>query len=204
MVRTWLLALALAAPPDVELVGVVVSGADGTSSAVLQSGGRARVAGVGERAFGGRVTHIEESKVLIDFGAGPVELRLARTPPPPVSSEPAQTPEARPTAQGVQMERAEVERRLAEEVPRILSETALVPVSDGGRVTGFALSRLPPNSLLTDVGLQPGDVLVEVNGVPVDSLATLASLYTRLQNETVIRAVVLRGGSRVPLVVNLR
>ena len=39
--------------------------------------------------------------------------------------------------------RAEVERRLSQEIPRILAETTLLPVSEQGRVTGFALTRLP-------------------------------------------------------------
>ncbi len=93
---------------------------------------------------------------------------------------------------------------MMQEIPRILAETSLLPVSDEGRVVGFSLTRLPADSLLTDIGLEPGDVLTEINGSPIDSMATLASLYGRLRGESEIRAVVLRGGSSRTLSVRLR
>jgi serine protease Do len=71
-------------------------------------------------------------------------------------------------------------------------------------VTGFALTRLPEGSLLSEAGLLPGDVLLEVNGTPIDSLATLAGLFTRLRGESEIQASILRGGSPVALTVRLK
>ena len=77
------------------------------------------------------------------------------------------------------MERREVERRLGEESGRILAETTLVPAMDEGRVAGFTISRMPDSTVLSDAGLRAGDVLTEVNGVPIDSLATLIGLWPR-------------------------
>jgi len=102
------------------------------------------------------------------------------------------------------MARDEVQRRLALETTRILSETTLVPVQDEDHVTGFALTRIPQGSLLSDAGLRPGDVLTSVNDVPIDSFATLVGLWPRLQNESQLRAVVLRDGRPVPLTLLLR
>ena len=53
-------------------------------------------------------------------------------------------------------------------------------------------------------GLRPGDVVTEVNGVPIDSLATLIGLWPRLQTESAIHAVVMRNGQPVSLSVDLR
>jgi type II secretory pathway component PulC len=102
------------------------------------------------------------------------------------------------------MERREMERRLGQEVPRILAETTLVPVTDSGQVAGFTLTRIPEGTLLTDAGLRAGDVLTSINDVPIDSLATLISLWPRLQAESDVRAVVLRNGQPVVLSVHLR
>ena len=52
-----------------------------------------------------------------------------------------------------------------------------------GRVAGFTLTRHARRHLLSDAGLRPGDVLTEVNGVPIDSLATLIGLWPRMQTE---------------------
>ena len=75
---------------------------------------------------------------------------------------------------------------------------------DGGRVNGFSIARMPEGTLLSDAGLRAGDVVTEVNGVPIDSLATLIGLWPRLQTESAIRAVVMRNGQPVSLSVDLR
>jgi general secretion pathway protein C len=102
------------------------------------------------------------------------------------------------------LERREVERRLGEEASRILAETTLIPALDAGHVAGFTLSRVPEGSLLTDAGLRAGDVLTSINDTPIDSMATLISLWPRLQGESTLHAVVLRNGQPVSLTVSLR
>jgi type II secretion system protein C len=196
----------LQAPPaDLEALGVVVNPRSGGSVAVLRSGARTRVVAIGETAFGGRVAAIGERSVWLDFGGTRVEVRLPaasaeRVPPAAERADPLEDP--RTPAR--EMARDEVQRRLALETPRILTETTLVPVQDEQRVTGFALTRIPEGSLLSDAGLLPGDVLTAINDVPIDSLATLMGLWPRLQNESRVNALVLRDGRPVSLTVTLR
>jgi general secretion pathway protein C len=201
-----LLLAVVAVPPDLAAVGTVVSPRPGASVAVLRSGGRSRVVGVGESVFGGRVLAITARTVLLDFDGQPRELRLQTTeaaaapPPRPAAPRMARTDEADARS----MDRRDVERRLSQEVPRILAETTLMPVTDGGSQVGFTLTRIPEGTLLTDAGLRPGDVLTRVNDTPIDSLATLIGLWPKLQGESTLRAVVLRNGQPVALTVNLR
>jgi general secretion pathway protein C len=201
MLPVTLLAAALSAPPDVTAVGIVMSSRPQARTAILTSAGRTRVVGIGEPAFGGRVTGIEAGQVTLEFDGDRVVLRLTSPPaaaaavPPPPPSEPAEAPV---------LARRDVERRLGEESSRILAETTLVPSMDEGRIAGFAITRMPQGTLLSDAGLMPGDVLTEVNGVAIDSLATLISLWPRLQAESAISALVLRGGQPVTLSVSLR
>jgi len=199
----------LAAPPaDLEAVGIIVGRRADACVAILRAGGRERVVGIGEPAFGGRVTAIVPGRVSLDFGGERVEVRLAGaapvTPPPLPPPAAASTPPEDPETPARSMERREMERRLSQEVPRILAETTLVPATDAGQIAGFTLTRLPEGTLLTDAGLRPGDVLTSVNDVPIDSLATLIGLWPRLQTERDIRAVVLRNGQPVALTVHLR
>lgn len=185
----------------VDLVGLVISPDGARSSAVLRSAERTRVVGLGDTFFGARVAAIGDGRVTLEAGGRTRELRLAAAPeepPAPAAASAGAEDEARVFT------RAEVERRIADETPRLLSETALIPVSENGQVSGFTLSRVPEGSLLTDLGLRAGDVLTDINGTPIDSMATLLALYSRLRNESEIRATVLRGGSVVPLVVRLR
>jgi general secretion pathway protein C len=203
MLALLALALSTAPPADLAAVGVVVARRPEASVAILRSGGRSRVVAVGETAFGGRVAAVSSGGVVLEFEGVRTELRLtagaappAPAPAPPVAA--AAAPDAR------SMDRREVEQRLAQETSRILAETSLVPVQDGSQVSGFAITRMPEGTLLSDAGLRPGDIVTEVNGTAIDSLATLISLWPRLQNETTLRAVVLRGGQPVTLTVSLR
>ncbi|HEV8253504.1 MAG TPA: PDZ domain-containing protein [Vicinamibacteria bacterium] len=203
---------AVTAPPDLAAIGVVVSPHAEHSVVLLRSGGRTRALTTGESAFGGRVVTIAVNRVTIDFGGRLLDLRInggtveaaaaPRATPIPAPAVEVSTDEAAVSART--MERREVDRRLGEEVPRILAETTLLPVTEGGQVAGFTLTRVPEGTLLTDAGLRAGDVITSVNDVPINSLATLLSLWPRLQNESVLRAIVLRQGRPVSISVTLR
>jgi type II secretion system protein C len=195
---------------DLALVGVVVSPRSEASSAIVRSGGRTRVVKAGESAFGGRVLEIGPTFAILDFEGARVELRL-RGEPVPVSAPPSAPraaleldPPPDPATPPQMLERKEVDRRLSSEIPRILAETAMVPAMQDGRIVGFTLTRVPEGSLLSDVGLRVGDVLVRINDTPIDSMATLIGLYTRLQNQQRLHAVVLREGRPVSLAVTFK
>ncbi len=199
----------LATAPDLALLGIVSHPDPARSAAILRAEGRQRVVTIGETAFGGRLSEIKEASVVLAYGDENVEVRLAEASDAAASiaafRQPVRTHSTSSRSTGKVMVRAEVERRLTQEIPRILAETTIVPAREaGGRVAGFTLTRLAENSLLTDAGLRPGDVLTEVNGTPIDSMATLASLYGRLAGEKELRAIVLRDGRPVPLSITLR
>jgi type II secretory pathway component PulC len=152
------------------------------------------------------VTEIAPGRVSLDFGGERVDVRLSgATPatPPLLPTATAASPNDA-AAPSRSMDRRDMERRLGQEVPRILAETTLVPVTEAGQVAGFTLTRVPEGTLLTDAGLRPGDVITSINEVPIDSLSTLIGLWPRLQTESDIRAMVLRNGEPVALNVHLR
>jgi len=200
-----------AAPKDLVVSGVVV-GKTG-SSVILTSGGKTRVVSVGDTAFGGRLTAVSAESVTLDFDGEPLVLRLPSAMPLPRpgplvaaagSPTAAASPPEDPATPARSMERTEVQRRLGDEIPRILAETAVTPVLEDGRVVGVQLARLPDGSLLTDAGLRAGDVITRINGTEIDGMATLVGLWPRLQTASELRAVVVRNGQPVSLVVSLR
>jgi type II secretion system protein C len=203
-----------APPADLAVAGVVVGTTPDRSSAILVSGGRTRVVAVGETAFGGRLVAVGSGSVTIDYGGERLELRLpvaAPAPPPPppdrAAGRPALPPGAPPEdpeTPAREMSRVEVQRRLGEEIPRILAETAVAPVTEEGRVVGVQITRLAEGTLLSDAGLRTGDVLTRINGTDIDGMATLIGLWPRLQSATELRATVVRNGQPFSLLVTLR
>src|SRR5262245_38511179 len=85
-VMSVLLSLLLAAatpPPDLSVLGVVVSPVPARSVAVLRSGGRTRVVGLGETAFGGRLAVVTPAAITLDYEGQTVEVRLPGQSPAP-------------------------------------------------------------------------------------------------------------------------
>jgi type II secretory pathway component PulC len=194
---------------DVAVVGIVMGPGPAASSAILHCEGRTRIVSAGDAACGGRVATIAPGRVSLDLPTGRLEARLTAgaavlTPPPAVLKRDAAYAPEDPETPARSMERREVERRIGDELQRILAETALTPVIEDGKVTGVALSRMPPGTVLSDAGLRVGDVLTRINDTQIDGLASLMGLWPRLQNERELRAVVLRQGRPVSLVVTLR
>jgi type II secretion system protein C len=199
------------APAELGVAGVVAGTTPERSSAILTSGERRRVVAVGESAFGARLVSVATDAVVVEVGGERRELRLpaARLAELPRAAAPARAlppgaPPEDPATPARDMARDEVQRRLGEEIPRILAETALVPVTEDGRVVGVQVTRLPEGSLLTDAGLRTGDVLTRVNDTDIDGMASLIGLWPRLQTATELRAIVLRGGQPFSLLVSLR
>jgi type II secretory pathway component PulC len=174
------------------------------------------VVAVGETAFGGRLLSVNAKGVTLELAGERVEIRLQAAVPPPATLPPAATaagprptlppgsPPEDPTTPHRTMNRAEVQRRLGEEIPRILAQTAVAPVTEEGHIVGLQVTRMAEGSLLADAGLRTGDVLTRINDVQIDGMVTLIGLWPRLQNATELRAVVLRGGQPVSLAVTFR
>jgi general secretion pathway protein C len=190
------------APADLAAVGVVVAPSPESSVAILRSEGRTRIVSVGDRVFGGRLLAVSRDQVSLVFEGERVDLWVRSTDQPApalpaprfaATASPARTASEGPPAALV-MNREEVQRRLGLEMNRILSETAIRPVTEDGRVVGVRLTRIAQSSLLTDAGLRAGDVLTNINGTEIDGMATLISLWPRLQGASALQASGLRDG----------
>jgi type II secretion system protein C len=196
MIGTLLLLLQAAAP-DISLAGLVVG--RGSGAAILRIDGRQRAVGKGETVYGHKVVEIDASGVWLEKDGQRVHLAPGRAaapalPPPPPVATAAAAPRAGEETPPKEFARAELEKRLAGEMPRLLAETALMPVTENGRIVGLTVTRMPADSLLHEIGLRAGDVLTEINGVAIDGLPALLSLYPTLQTESRFNAIVLRNG----------
>ena len=73
----------------------------------------------------------------------------------------------------------------------------------GGRVIeGFEISRIKTAGIAEQLGLRNGDVILDVNGEPLDSLATVMRLLGGIQNVAEAKMTVLRGGQKMSFVID--
>lgn len=95
-------------------------------------------------------------------------------------------------------------RAQAEENPQALLDLArAVPFSDANGFAGFRLFPGNKPDLFTQLGLQPGDVVKEVNGVVLDSPMRGAEAMQQLRESSQLALRIDRGGQEINLAVDI-
>ena len=77
---------------------------------------------------------------------------------------------------------------LQEQAPRV------APYYEGGKPRGFRLQGLKSSGIFSAIGIRNGDVIVSVNGNPVDSPQRALDLYQNLMTQPSLSVTVLRRG----------
>jgi len=89
-----------------------------------------------------------------------------------------------------------------DELPAMLERLELIPHQQDGRVVGYYANRID-DEIREGIGLQPGDLLLKINGLPLDGTLDPLTLYASLQNATV-QVEVKRQGRRIQLAYEIR
>ena len=96
------------------------------------------------------------------------------------------------------------DRLIREELPNILMQASSEPVVINGEITGFRIFQFDQNSIFHKLGLQDGDVVREINGIPLNNVARTIQFLNGLREENQVHVNVLRNGSPVALELNVR
>jgi type II secretion system protein C len=100
--------------------------------------------------------------------------------------------------------RSELEKRVREEMPLLLSEARITPNLVEGKMYGFRITKLPTNSILSELGVLRNDIIKEINGVRLNSFDTMISLYSEFGNENQFTILLERNGRRIRLQYTLK
>jgi general secretion pathway protein C len=94
--------------------------------------------------------------------------------------------------------------RLRQNPEELMKRVQIVPVLDGGKLTGVRLSAGADAALINQIGLRPGDIVTSVNGMAVDSLSRGQDIMSSLKNSSSVRVTVLRDGKPTDVTVGLQ
>lgn len=83
-----------------------------------------------------------------------------------------------------------------QDIPSLAKEIGVEVYKEDGVSVGFKLISSRGSKLLTDLGLQAGDVLYEVNGVRLNSIHGGLEAYKRLKEASQVRVMIGRNGNR--------
>lgn len=166
------------------LLGTRVDTVSGRGSAIIAAAdGRQSSFMVGEEvAPGVRLKSVAFDEVVLDRGGAAESLFLDQS----SGSDPVT-----PQSAGISPLAASGQARLAADI-------MVTPRLRGSTITGYVLAPKGSGAAFAAAGLQPGDVLVSIDGAPVASIADPASLTRRLDAGQVSIGVE-RGGQTVNL-----
>lgn len=91
-----------------------------------------------------------------------------------------------------------------ENLSQILTQARAVPHMERGKIAGFRISHIVPNSIYAKIGLQNGDVIQQINSQPIDDPGKFFQLYQGLRTENNISIDLLRGGKRQTMNYEIR
>jgi len=94
--------------------------------------------------------------------------------------------------------------RLRQNPDELAKRVQIVPVLDGGKLTGVRVSAGADMALLSQMGLRAGDIVTAVNGAPVDSVSRGQQIVDSLRNAASARVTVLRDGKPTDITISLK
>jgi len=204
-----------------QLAGVIISENPKSSLAVLknENSGDFQILRVGESFSGMILTQIFKNHIVFERGDKAFRLFMGNRKPRAIPEIPEEMPEQRrpaltektesPFLNGDEIKykefrRSELEKRVREEMPVLLSEARITPNLVEGKIAGLRITRLPAKSILSELGIQRNDIIKEINGVRINSLDTMVSLYTKFLNENRFTILLERNGRMIRLQYTLK
>lgn len=208
--------------PSLVLIGVVVSEDASSSVATLQDKqtGKTNVLKIGEKILDFTLDQVFKNRVILKKGersfqillgkgsmikaVKPVQQKQDKAQFPVPKDEPIKNPALDANVIKKEFNRSEVERRLEKEMALIMEKTRFVPNMVKGNISGFKILSFPENTFLSDIGIIKNDIIKEINGVELNSVAMMFDLYDRFKNDNQFNVSILRGGKLLQILYLLK
>ncbi len=208
--------------PSLSLIGVIVSNDASSSIAVLkvQQTGKTKILQIGESINGYILSQVFDNRIILKRGEQTFQIFLGRgslvrtMQPSPEKSAVPSIPEINeepvesqlPTNNLIKMEfdRAELESKLQAELPLIMQEARFVPNVVNGKVSGFRITNLPSESVISEVGIRKNDIIKKINNVELNNVENLFGLYERFKDDNRFEVSIERSGTLIRILYILK
>lgn len=194
------------------LSGIVAATPGGRDSrAIIASDGNQQTYAIGAAVPGGAVIRaIYPDRVLLELNGSPQILRLPKAsgeaattsvqPTAPYNPPPAPV-YGRPFAPTTSL--GQLRQELVMHPERLLDVVRAMPVMANGKLAGYRVFPVGNNKVFARLGLQPGDVVTAVNGLPLDNPAESMRVLNSVKTSDQITITLTRNGQQQTQVVQL-
>ncbi|HEX6998478.1 MAG TPA: type II secretion system protein GspC [Gammaproteobacteria bacterium] len=189
---------------SLRLTGITYVNEEGKSVGhIVSDRGEEKVYSVGqtiENAGGATVHSIYKDRVILNRGGRLEALRLPKETPPgaaPRAAGPMLAPSPQTSSPSTLRE------VISENASRLTDILRIAPHVDGGQVVGFRVTPGRDREAFTALGLQPGDVVTDINGTVLNDASRGLEAFEALGESTMANVTVLRDGVPQVLVIDM-
>lgn len=93
---------------------------------------------------------------------------------------------------------------LTENINKVITQVRIIPYFESGEAAGFRFAAIRPGSIFSDLGFSSGDVIKQINGVPLTSPEKIYTIFQNLKDEKKIEVDILRRGQKKTMAYEIR
>lgn len=178
-----------------DLKGTIASD-DAFGFAVVEEKGKGKqkIYRIGDMIGSARLIRITRNAAILTSGGRELVMRIKESAPGGSLMTRSGRPDSSHAPSGISISREEVNRNLAD-LKSIMSQAVVRPFLKEGVQEGFIISNIVPGSLYERLGLQNGDVVVDVNGQTLSGADDLMNLVQVMQSGGSISVSLIRNGN---------
>ncbi|WP_321283416.1 type II secretion system protein GspC [uncultured Vibrio sp.] len=191
---------------NLTLVGAVASNQVQSSLAVIANRGKQSTYGIGEEIEGTRATlkAVLVDRVIIDNQGRDETLMMQGV----EYNKLSESPQLR-RAQAVQQEPVvgdkleQIREEIAQDPKSVFKYISISPVKNGDDIIGYRVAPGREAALFNDVGLESGDIAVQLNGIDLSDPSSSAELMQIMSDPQELNLTVVREGQQYEIYIQL-
>jgi len=191
---------------SLDLKGILAVGDDPNGKAIISANrGEDKTYNVGQTIDSGSGTTLHSvfwDRVLLNRGDRLETLRLPKEVLGAAGAPRARSPVMAPQAAAPQPANDTLRNVISQNAGRLTDIIRLAPNVDQGKVTGFRVQPGRDRQTFDALGLMPGDVVTDINGVVLDDASKGLQAFEALGEATMANVTVLRDGTPQAIVID--
>jgi len=148
----------------------------------------------------------QEALVIYEEVTGPIAGVATPQVPPP--RHPGSSPFSAPDVRMLSPNRYELDKRGFDQqisnIGPLLTQARVVPNLVDGKISGYRIFSIVPDSLYAKIGLREGDIIERVNGAEISTPESALQLFQRFRNESRFQVDLVRDGRKESLSYTIR
>ena len=178
-----------------DLKGTIAGGASFGYIIIEERGkNKQRLYRLGDMIGSARLVKITRNTAIIKSEGREITLKIKETTESGSLLSRQQWPQARMPSSGMALSRSEVSEKLLD-LKTIMNQATVRPYLEAGAQIGFIVSEIKPDSLYQKLGLQNGDIIIDVNGKRMQTTDDIMQMVNIMQSGGGIALSLKRNGN---------